>query len=523
MEQNQKLYLFQLIKSLSVSEKGYVKKSCAKNNTNPAYLKLLDAIDLQTTYDEDKIKKKFKNQKFIKQFSVAKNYLIKSILKSLRAYHSESSNNIQVHELLLEIEILYNKRLIGLCQKLIKKTKRIIEEVHLFHHAEELAFWDFRLALLLPHTEDTDAYMEANKTFGIQGLKATSVLIEYRHLAYDVFKLGLKEGYSREEQAKTIAQQFSEHPLLHKLPNQSNIKAIARYHNIWTKIHEINIDFEKGYESSKGFVQVIQNNPKVFEDCLMSTVIPAHYNLLCSCILLNKEKTFFLNLEYLKNISKTYKSKSETVHRLTHYYATALELQFYTQNAYFDKTAPILPEATKIVEEGNLLTFGLSILHIEFCYGIAYSYFSLGNYELSETWVAKTLEHQKDNLREDIMCMTHLLHLVNHAEMGNFQYLDYKLRSTYKFIKRMKKIHKFEKITLQFIKKLIHARDSYEFIDLIAVYKEKFETLEHLPFERIIIKNFDIISWMESKLQDKKFNLVAISRRSNNPNYTKTN
>lgn len=514
MEQNQKLYLFQLIKSLSVPEKGYVKKFCAKNGANPSYLKLFDAIDLQTTYDEESIKKKFKNQKFIKQLSVAKNYLIKSILRSLRAYHSESTNNIQVHELLLEIEILYNKRLIGLCQKLIKKAKRIIEEAQLYHHAEELAFWDFRLTLLLPYNEEVDRYMDANQTFGNEGLQATMILSEYRHLAYNVFKFGFKEGYSREEQARTIAQQFSEHPLLKDLPPKDNARAIARYHNIWNKIHEINTDFIKAYASSKNFVEVIQENPKVFEDYLMSTVIPAHYNLLGCCILLNKEKTFFPNLKYLKEIPQIYKSKNETVHRLTHYYAVALELQFYTQNAYFEKTKTLLLEAAKIVEEGNLVDFGLSLLHIELCYSIAYAYFALENYEASETWVAKTLEHQKDNLREDIMCMTHLLHLVNHAEMGSLQYIDYKLRSTYNFIKKMKKIHKFEKVTLQFLKKLIDVRNNTEFMDLIKVYKVKFEALEQLPFEQIIIKNFDIISWMNSKLQKKKFILVAASRRS---------
>ncbi|WMX17506.1 MULTISPECIES: hypothetical protein [unclassified Aureispira] len=516
MEQNQKLYLFQLIKSLSVSEKGYVKKFCAKNGANPSYLKLFDAIDLQTTYNEESIKKKFKNQKFVKQLSVAKNYLIKSILRSLRAYHSESTNNIQVHELLLEIEILYNKRLIGLCQKLIKKTRRIIEEAQLYHHAEELAFWDFRLALLLPSSHQIDAHMEANKAFANKGLQATSVLSEYRHLAYDVFKFGIKEGYSREEKAKTMAQEFSEHHLLKNLPDSNNAKAVARYHNIWNKIHEINTDFEQGYESSKGFVKVIQENPKVFEDYLMSTVVPAHYNLLGCCILLNKEATFYPNLQYLKDIPKTYKSKNETIHRLTHYYAVSLELQFYTQNAYFDKTPALLPEAVKIVEEGNLIAFGLILFHIELCYSIAYAYFALGDYEASETWVNRTLEHQKDNLREDIMCMAHLLHLVNHAEMGSIQYLDYKLRSTYNFIKRMEKIHKFEKVTLQFLKKLINVKNSTEFITLIKVYKEKFEAIEHLPFERIIIKNFDIISWMESKLQHKKFLTVAASRRSKN-------
>lgn len=79
------------------------------------------------------------------------------------------------------------------------------------------------------------------------------------------------------------------------------------------------------------------------------------------------------------------------------------------------------------------------MLHIELRYSVAYTYFALGEYENSETWVDETLKHQKDQLREDIMRLAHLLHVVNHTEMGNFQYLDYKLRSTYNFILRMKK------------------------------------------------------------------------------------
>lgn len=512
MEQNQKLYLFQLIKSLSVSEKGYVKKFCAKDGTDATYLKLFDAIDEQEEYDEDLLKKKFKKEQFIKQLSVAKNYLIKSILRSLRAYHAESTNNIQVHELLLEIEILYNKRMVGLCQKLIKKAKKIIEDCQLFHHAEELCFWDFRLTLLTPFNDEMDAHMQENQEFGEDNLDSALKLSKYRHLAYHVYKHAFKEGYSRAEDSQKVAQKFAAHPLLQTPPVKS-AQALGRYHNIWTKIHEINTDFEKSYESSKKFVETVQNYPKVFEDYVMATVVPSYYNLLGSCILLNKEETFFTNLAYLKAIPETYKSTNETTLRLIHYYAVTLELQFYTQNAQFDRTPLVLDAAKKIAEESNLISFGLILFHIELCYSIAYAYFGLGNYAESETWVAKTLDYQKDNLREDIICMANLLHLVNHAEMGSFQYLDSKLRTTYNFIKKMQKVHQFETVTLQFIKKLISIQNSTALLELMQIYKVKFEEVEQDPFERMIFKNFDITSWLESKIQHKPFAEIAALKR----------
>lgn len=514
MEQNQKLYLFQLIKSLSSSEKGYVKKYCTKNGTGASYLKLFDAIDRQQEYDEEALKHKFKKEKFVNQLSVAKNYLIKSILRSLRAYSSESSKNIQVHELLLEIEILYNKRLVGLCQKLLKKTKKIVVEAELYNHYAEIAFWDFRVQLLSPLDDTTDQVMEKIHQFAKAGTENAQLLAEYRNLAYNIYKYMLKEGYTREEEALVVANEYVQHPLLSKeRAAQSSARALGRYYNIWTKIYEIQNDFEGSFEASKGFVEVVQAHPVVFSDLLMATVIPAHYNLLASCVVLNKETTFFKHLEYLKKIPQIYKNKQETIAELVHHYATSLELNFYTQNAHFDKASSVLSIAEAIVTSQKLLQTGLAVLHIELAYSIAYAHFALGDFKTSENWVGLVLEHQKENLREDIMCMAQLLHLINHAEMGNFQYLSYKVRSAYDYIKKMKKAHTFEKVTMQFLKKLINVRDREELKTLVLEYKIKFETIEEDPFVRIIIKNFDIVSVLESKLQHKPFAEVARARR----------
>ena len=105
------------------------------------------------------------------------------------------------------------------------------------------------------------------------------------------------------------------------------------------------------------------------------------------------------------------------------------------------------------------------------------------------------------------------MHLVNHAEMGNYEYLSYKVRSAYNYIKKMQKAHAFEEVTLQFLKKLINVRDSTSLKMLLMAFKTKFEEIEADPFERMIIKNFDIISVLESKIQQRPFALVARERR----------
>jgi hypothetical protein len=81
--------LFTLIKSLNKTEKGYLKKHSNFHviNDRNNYIKIFDAINAQDVYNEDKLLKKIKNERFIKQFAVAKNYLYDIILESLEAYN----------------------------------------------------------------------------------------------------------------------------------------------------------------------------------------------------------------------------------------------------------------------------------------------------------------------------------------------------------------------------------------------------------------------------------------------------
>ena len=121
--------LFQLIKSLSQNEKRYFRIYASahilhgKNN----YMRLFEAIARQKIYDEKYIKQKFSRERFVKQLSVVKNYLYNLILKSLRNYHSSTSANAVLVNMLRDIEILYDKGLFQEAQKRIKKARRDVK------------------------------------------------------------------------------------------------------------------------------------------------------------------------------------------------------------------------------------------------------------------------------------------------------------------------------------------------------------------------------------------------------------
>ena len=110
--------LFDLVKSLTKSEKRFFKLSSSLQTGDKNYLKIFDAIDKQDEYDENALKNLFKKETFIKHFPSEKNHLYKLILKSLRAYHADNSVSSQLKQEIKNIEILYNKAAMVLLQSL---------------------------------------------------------------------------------------------------------------------------------------------------------------------------------------------------------------------------------------------------------------------------------------------------------------------------------------------------------------------------------------------------------------------
>src|SRR5947207_13840207 len=112
--------LHKLIKSLTPSEKRSFKIFSSRHTSadENQYVKLFDAIDAHHVYDESLILKKFGT----KQFSIVKARLYDSILRSLDAYHSNSSIDAQLKRDLHSEEIVYNKSLYDQSYKLLESA-----------------------------------------------------------------------------------------------------------------------------------------------------------------------------------------------------------------------------------------------------------------------------------------------------------------------------------------------------------------------------------------------------------------
>jgi hypothetical protein len=110
-------------------------------------------------------------------------------------------------------------------------------------------------------------------------------------------------------------------------------------------------------------------------------------------------------------------------------------------------------------------------------------------------------------MREDLLCFSRVLNLVAHYEAGLDYNLDALIKSTYKFLIRMEDLYEVQKEMIKFLRGLgdiFPHQLRGEFVKLL----EKLKTYEDHPYESRAFLYLDIISWLESKIENKSVDSI---------------
>jgi hypothetical protein len=94
------------------------------------------------------------------------------------------------------------------------------------------------------------------------------------------------------------------------------------------------------------------------------------------------------------------------------------------------------------------------------------------------------------------------LHLIAHYELGNFDLMEYLVKSVYRFMAKMENLSLVEEEMFKFLRKSFHLSSKQlkpEFEKLL----EKLKQFEKNRFETRAFVYLDIISWLESKVYEK--------------------
>lgn len=165
----------------------------------------------------------------------------------------------------------------------------------------------------------------------------------------------------------------------------------------------------------------------------------------------------------------------------------------------FTMGIPLVPEIEAKLKEYELYLDGHRIL--VFYYKIASLYFGSGDSEKSIDYLNKII-NLKIDLRTDLQCYARLLHLIAHYELGNFDLLKYLLKSVYRFMAKMQNLSTAEEAMFDFLRNAF-SMSPKKTKSMFEALLFKLQSLSNDPIETRAFMYLDIVSWLESKIQQK--------------------
>lgn len=491
--------LFVLICSLSKSEKRQFKLYVNRlgDNIDAKFLLLFNLLDKMNEYDEEEILKSKIVTKL--QLSNLKAHLYKQILISLRMNPVNQNVRIQIREQLDFATILYHKGLYKQSLKILDKTKLLALE----HDEKNIAFEVVELEKVIESQYITRSIIGRADELVVQAKELSQqnvIASKLSNLSLQLYSILLKSGYARsEEEMQEITEYFNNQMPDYQIEDLGFREKLWLYKaHLW---HSFLIqDFLACYKYSSKWVNLFNANKQ------MIFLNPVWYikgnTYLLECLYLIKHKSYMK--EVLENLEQTIAldafPKNDNLSSLYFlcYYNSKFNLHFlegdFEGGLYLvDEVLKNLKKNEDRIDEHHTMVF---------YYKIASLYFGVGNNKKCIEYLKKIIDNKNLSMREDLMCFARVLSLVAHYEAGMDYHLEVQLKSTYKFLIKMNDLHEVQREMIKFLRNLGTIYPS----DLKSEFKKlytRLQVFENHPYEKRAFLYLDIISWLESKIENK--------------------
>lgn len=497
--------LFELIKSLSKSEKRYFKLISSRHTIGDEnnYVRLFDYIAKQDEYDEQALFKEFKNEAFLNRFSITKKRLYDHVLGALDAFYSSTSIDAQIYKLMHSAEILYTKSLYDQCGRILRSAQKFAEK-----HERHALIMEIRRKKkrLIENNGYSDVTVDDLKEIEQTDTRIMKQLELYNQLwkiKSDLFFQLSRKGKARNdeerEQFKSIYKQLPGNLQTADLPFDS----AYLYNHIRSAYWFASGDLEKSYIYIKSNLKTFEEREGVIESNLNS-----YFSLLTNAIYVSEELGYHVDsttfLKKLKEIPNTYPLEQNEDLQIKLFASTSsIELSILTHRGEYQKADGLIGFIEK-----NLKLFGDKISPVRKAFiqfKIASIKLGLKDFSGALKWINAILNDTELDESEDILSYTHILDLLAHLELKHNEFLPYSLKSTLRFLKSRNRLYAFEKVFIQFVSKRIKCAND---LDAEELWMEVFKDLSSIKedsFEGVAMEYFDFISWAESKIKKKAF------------------
>lgn len=418
--------LFHLVHSLSKNEKRYFRRFIHQYSDKRGnnYLQLFEAVQKQSSYDQDKLLHKFRNDDFVKHFSSAKSYLYKIILKSLRAYRAEKNTLIQIRDLQTDAEILQEKGLYLQALKQIRKAKKLGEHYELHLPLLEILQkekWLIKKVWKKSAEQESEAIIRTiNQSFD--------------HLVREV-KYGVMFDRFYYVQEKMDAQADLNEQLERILGTTSDDQKVGSFQSIHLELQ------------IKAFYYHLHGETEAIHRCLIQTrehweahpqmisLYPGKYKLILrNCL---QEHSYQGKEDLFEDLVSKIESLPESAPETELSIQKSLlftQLLYYLNTGKFEKGIELAPRIRAFLDRFQQQLPDLWIL--SFSYNLCLVHFMSGHSREALNWANAVINYEKSEVRINVQYGARLLRLLIHYDLGNYDLLEYLLRSTLDYCRK---------------------------------------------------------------------------------------
>lgn len=472
--------LFTLIKSLSRSEKRYVKLHSRHDSSGANYQRLFDTVDAQEEYDEVAIKQQFRNETFIKQLHVTKYYLRNLIMDALRSFHGNISKDAELKEILRNVEILFNKELYALCETELKKAEQLAERYELYTGMYEVLAWKRKLKQALePYS------YEAFYGYVQQQAHALSILQSNNaHWQSMIVNTWQMMGDDAPEGIKALK------------PGKVTLEA---------KVLESNTKYLQYFGTGKGekgvaelykLLHLLEQYPHRLKE-EPSPYVSTINNLVSYLIFSKRDEEALELIRKARAVYKTFSITTEKKSMLKQVLRTYnLELEIYRNRnegsslAFALETAQFIEVNKNKIPKDYLLSFWFQLGHISF---------TGGSYDEALKWLNNILNDIYPGIRPDLQKHARMLNIIIHLEQKNDFVLRYFVDSTRRFIKKYSTLHPYEDALLKMFAKLSNTPSGTHRKLYRDVYEELFPADGESTVPEEVPDYINYKAWLEAK------------------------
>lgn len=488
-------HLFTLIKALNKTEKGYLKRHAnfhvVKNERNN-YIKIFNAIDAQKIYDEPKLLKKFKEERFIIQFAVAKNYLYDIILESLEAYNKTFT--IELRSALSRAEILVSKGLLKQAKRVLKKAKKNAVEQEEHTYVLEIKLLEQSIDRLQHNEEELKNNVETDADEIKKTVAKIENLVQYEQLKNQMNLQYIETGSSYTSAEIENFNRIMDTILLKDIEQAMSFKAAILFNELHAMYHEYIGDFEKSYTYSLTINEMIQQNLVVqkMTSGLQLSFLYQH-SMRCS-----NNGMQLQALEAMRLLERLpLKSEIEKNNRSFMVIHAKLKINF--QMKKIKECLALIPEMKSLLSGDKQVD---SLLKEEIYRQLMSLLIISQEYKEALQWLIKKNMEGHFIYNHGINYVERIIEIIIHYALENFNIVDNRLKSIHRFLSLEEKLNSWENTLLSFFRYLIN--DLKKKPAVVSTTTSAWEAEAVHSLEKNSLPYFVVISWLKNNVTNKK-------------------